>query len=284
MTTCTDPNACDCGWAQNGCGNNDGSVCWNCCCTNGGNNNGNVNGNNNNNNNNGGGGNYGNGGDGGLAGRWIVVILIIIGMIVGGYLLWKRKQEGKYPFEDQDNVPPPPSTPAVAIRTIETTGSEPNLPERDTNVPEKDPPVLKEKLARPVVGKIPVRPTEDTSKDIPRPTKYIVYKKNVDLFSDPICENKRTDVKGVILETIRTDDKGETHTSYDLQPTTKNYYQEKDSVAWKWSFDNKWGKTFYKSTEFVKKNGYLYKDPDTSNIIKAFDSSAEFVGRPIKHL
>ena len=52
-------------------------------------------------------------------------------------------------------------TPAVAIRTIETTGSEPNLPERDTNVPEKDPPVLKEKLARPVVGKIPVRPTED---------------------------------------------------------------------------------------------------------------------------
>ena len=162
MTTCTDPNACDCGWAQNGCGNDDGSVCWNCCCTNGGNNNGNVNGNNNNNNNNnGGGGNYGNGGDGGLAGRWIVVILIIIGMIVGGYLLWKRKQEGKYPFEDQDNVPPPPSTPAVAIRTIETTGSEPNLPERDTNVPEKDPPVLKEKLARPVVGKIPVRPTED---------------------------------------------------------------------------------------------------------------------------
>lgn len=107
----------------------------------------------------------------------------------------------------------------------------------------------------------------DTLKDIPR-EKYLVYKKDVDLFSDPKCENKRTDVKGVILETISTEG---THTSYNLRPTTKNYYQEKDSVAWEWSFDNQWDKTFY-------------KDPDTEKIIKAFNSSAEFVGRPIKNL
>ncbi len=107
----------------------------------------------------------------------------------------------------------------------------------------------------------------DTLKDIPR-AKYIVYKKDVDLFSDPKCKNKRTDVNGVILETISPEG---THTSYNLRPTTKNYYQEKESVAWEWSFDNQWDKTFY-------------KDPDTDKIIKAFDSSSEFVGRPIKNL
>jgi hypothetical protein len=107
----------------------------------------------------------------------------------------------------------------------------------------------------------------DTLKDIPR-AKYIVYKKDVDLFSDQKCENKRTDVKGVILETISPEG---THTSYNLRPTTKNYYQEKDSVAWEWSFDNQWDKTFY-------------KDPDTGEIIKPFDRSVEFVGRPIKNL
>lgn len=107
----------------------------------------------------------------------------------------------------------------------------------------------------------------DTLKDIPR-AQYIVYKKDIDLFSDPKCEIKRNDVKGVILETISAEG---IHTSYNLRPTTKNYYQENDSVAWEWSFENKWDKTFY-------------KDPDTEKIVKAFDSSAEFVGRPIKNL
>jgi len=107
----------------------------------------------------------------------------------------------------------------------------------------------------------------DTLKNIPR-AKYVVYKKDIDLFSDPKCEIKRTDVKGVILETISPES---THTSFNLRPTTKNYYQENDSVAWEWSFDNQWDKTFY-------------KDPDTGKIIKPFDSSAEFVGRPIKNL
>ncbi len=107
----------------------------------------------------------------------------------------------------------------------------------------------------------------NTLKNIPR-AKYIVYKKDIELFSDSKCENKRTDAKGIILETISPEG---IHTSYKLRPTTKNYYEEKESVAWEWSFDNKWDKTFY-------------KDPDTGKIVKAFDSSAEFVGRPMKNL
>lgn len=104
----------------------------------------------------------------------------------------------------------------------------------------------------------------DTLKNIPR-AKYSVYKKDVDLYSDSQCLTKRNDVKGIILETISPEG---IHISYNLRPTTKNFYNEKDLVAWEWSFDNIWNRTFY-------------KDPDTDRIIKAFDSSAEFVGRPI---
>jgi hypothetical protein len=107
----------------------------------------------------------------------------------------------------------------------------------------------------------------NTLKNVPR-AKYIVYKKDIEVFSDPKCETKRTDVKGVIFETISSES---IHTSYNLRATTKNFYQEGDMVAWEWSFDNQWDRTFY-------------KDPDTGKIVKAFDSSAEFVGRPIKNL
>ncbi len=107
----------------------------------------------------------------------------------------------------------------------------------------------------------------DTLKNIPR-AKYIVYKKDIDLYSDSECSIKRNDVKGIILETISPEG---THASYNLRPTTKNFYNEKDIVAWEWSFENIWKQTFY-------------KDPDTGQIVKAFDSSAEFVGRPIRTL
>lgn len=107
----------------------------------------------------------------------------------------------------------------------------------------------------------------DTLKSIPR-QKYTVYKKDIDLFSDSECKNKRDDVKGIILETFSPEG---AHISYNLRPTTKRFYNENDLVAWEWSFDKIWDATFY-------------KDPNTSKIIKAFDSSAEFVGRPINSI
>jgi uncharacterized protein YutE (UPF0331/DUF86 family) len=107
----------------------------------------------------------------------------------------------------------------------------------------------------------------ETLEKVPR-SKFIVYKTDITLYRDPDCLIVRDDVKGVLLETKSTEG---VHTSFDLRPTTKNYYQVGDVVSWEWSFQNKWDSTFY-------------KNPDNDVITKAFDSSAEFVGRPLRIL
>ncbi|MHB1146331.1 MAG: hypothetical protein ACYC01_01910 [Lutibacter sp.] len=107
----------------------------------------------------------------------------------------------------------------------------------------------------------------ETLKNIPR-AKYIVFKTDIDLFSDPECKNIRPDIKGIILETISPEN---IHISYNLRPTNVEDYKVGDSITWEWSFRNIWDKTFY-------------KNPDDGRIINAFDSSAEFIGRPFRKL
>lgn len=87
----------------------------------------------------------------------------------------------------------------------------------------------------------------DTLKNILR-AKYIVYKKDVDLYSDSQCLTKLNDVKGIILETVSPEG---THISYNLRPTTKNYYNEKDLVAWEWSFDSIWNHTLKRTSSSI---------------------------------
>lgn len=102
----------------------------------------------------------------------------------------------------------------------------------------------------------------NTLKKIPR-SKFIVFKKEIDLFSDIKCKYIRPDVKGLILENIN---KNGITLEYNIYPTTKTIYEVGDSVAWEWNSNNIWNTSYYIDSDEIK---------------KAFDQSAEFVGRPL---
>src|SRR5215217_1322288 len=51
-----------------------------------------------------------------------------------------------------------------------------------------------------------------------------------------------------------------------MLPTRKSDYQTGKRVAWEWNFERVFGASWY-------------RDPDTHEVKKAWDSSAEFVGR-----
>ena len=101
-----------------------------------------------------------------------------------------------------------------------------------------------------------------TLNKIPR-SKFIVFKKEIDLFSDINCKNIRPDVKGLILKNIN---KSGITLEYNIYPTTREIYEIGDSVAWEWNSNNMWDTSYY---------------IDNAEIKKAFDQAAEFVGRPL---
>jgi len=107
----------------------------------------------------------------------------------------------------------------------------------------------------------------NTLKAIPH-ARHIVYRKNIELYSDDKCVNKRADVVGLILENVSS---GGIEKSYSIFPTLKRDYEEGAEIAWEWSFEHIWNETWY-------------KDPITSEIKVAWSSSAEFVGRSIKEI
>ena len=89
------------------------------------------------------------------------------------------------------------------------------------------------------------------------------YHPGVDIFIDPLCKTLITNAKGIILE---TESPGGITKSFRIFPTTRAHFQKGKRVAWEWSFELTWGPTWY-------------KDPNTHEIKKAWDSSTEFIGR-----
>lgn len=97
---------------------------------------------------------------------------------------------------------------------------------------------------------------------LPNETK-VVHSVGVDLFSDANCKDPIVGAKGVVLET--TSPGGVTKT-LQIFPSTRTHFQKGKEVAWEWDLDRIWPATWY-------------RDLDTAETKKAWDSSGEFVGR-----
>ncbi|WP_440905657.1 hypothetical protein ACMZOO_04985 [Catenovulum sp. SX2] len=102
---------------------------------------------------------------------------------------------------------------------------------------------------------------------LPKETNWVHYP-DVEIYSDPECRALITKGKGVILKS--TSSSG-ANIFYRIFPTTQTHFQKGKKVAWEWSFDNTWSDAWY-------------KDPETSEIKLAWNSSAEFIGRHLDEL
>lgn len=75
-------------------------------------------------------------------------------------------------------------------------------------------------------------------------------------------------MRGVILRT--ESESGVTMPSR-IFPSTHSHFEEGKRVSWEWNLDTVWPQTWY-------------RDPDSNEIIKAWDSSGEFIGRHFEYL
>jgi hypothetical protein len=99
---------------------------------------------------------------------------------------------------------------------------------------------------------------------IPQERNVVAYP-CVDLYRDSGCTQLTLGVKGVILETTSP---GGATKSHRIFPTTKTHFRVGMAVSWEWNMDRILGPTYY-------------KDPQSSELKKAWESSAEFVGRDL---
>lgn len=90
----------------------------------------------------------------------------------------------------------------------------------------------------------------------------------MDLFSDPECKVLIKDSKGIILETMSP---GGTAKSYRIFPTTRDHFIKGKQVAWEWNMGRTW-------------NAAWYINPETNLPEKAWEGSAEFIGRHIEEV
>lgn len=102
---------------------------------------------------------------------------------------------------------------------------------------------------------------------MPRETSF-VYIPNIDIFEDEKLETRIENIIGVMLKTISP---GGVSSTLKVFPTTKNNYEKGKEVSWEWNLGLKLGPAWY-------------KNPETGNIEKAWDSSAEFIGRHLDDL
>jgi hypothetical protein len=105
-----------------------------------------------------------------------------------------------------------------------------------------------------------------TIKSIPHEIN-VVYSTDVKLYSDPECIHQIEDAKGLVLETTSSD---KTKVFKRIFPTIQpKYYQVGQKVTWEWNLSRVWAETWY-------------RDPDTNEKKKAWDSAGEFTGRHIE--
>lgn len=101
-----------------------------------------------------------------------------------------------------------------------------------------------------------------TLQALPRETNW-VHHEGVPIYSDPECTNEIKGVKGIILKTSSSSGAS---TFFRIFPSTRTHFKKGKRVAWEWTFEKTWGDAWY-------------KDPDTNEIKRAWNSSAEFIGR-----
>lgn len=103
---------------------------------------------------------------------------------------------------------------------------------------------------------------------VPREINY-VHASDVPLFADAEGQHERSDVKGVVLRTVRSDDPDDERLR--VFPTTRTHFRPGEPVAWEWSHEGGWGESWY-------------RNPDTGELDYAFTSSAEFIGTPLAEI
>jgi len=103
---------------------------------------------------------------------------------------------------------------------------------------------------------------------LPRGHKTVLQA-DVPIFGDAEAHQRLPGV-GVLLEEVVTGDHPQTIRQ--LLPTTREgYYRPGMRVSWEWAFAPGWAQAWY-------------RDPDSKKIVKAFDASANFVGRDLREL
>lgn len=99
---------------------------------------------------------------------------------------------------------------------------------------------------------------------VPRETHKVVHV-NVPLFSDERARERRNDVKGVILESMSP---GGVVANRRIYPTTSTELRPGMIVSWSWESDRAWDETWY-------------LDPESGDVVSAWQSAAEFTGQNI---
>lgn len=97
---------------------------------------------------------------------------------------------------------------------------------------------------------------------LPRETNW-VHHPGVQIYSDPECTSPIRNGKGIILKSASSSG---AKIFYRIFPTTRTHFEKGRKVAWEWSHENTWSDAWY-------------KDPETSEIKLAWNSSMEFIGR-----
>jgi hypothetical protein len=95
-----------------------------------------------------------------------------------------------------------------------------------------------------------------------------VFETGVRLYADAACMTAREGVWGLLL---KTQSPGASTFSYRIVPTTRTDYEKNQRLSWEWDLHKGYEKTWYRKS-------------NTNEIILAWDSSAEFVGRPMEQL
>ena len=96
----------------------------------------------------------------------------------------------------------------------------------------------------------------------------LVFDVDVPIYSDPELKNLIPDVKGIILETYSSSGLSK---SYRIFPTTRTYDKKGKEVSWEWNM------------ELVTREAW-YFDKTSNEIMSAWGSAAEFVGRYLEEL
>jgi hypothetical protein len=98
--------------------------------------------------------------------------------------------------------------------------------------------------------------------------RNVVYNLGVKIYLEESCTNIIADTKGVILETTSP---GGSQKNFRIFPTTRTDYVKGEVVSWEWNMKRVWPSAWY-------------RDPDSGEIKKAWDGSAEFAGRDLEKL
>lgn len=99
-------------------------------------------------------------------------------------------------------------------------------------------------------------------------SKNFVRKANIELFSDKEGKAVLVGVTGLMLESVSP--AGVTRTK-SVYPTTRSAYKIGEEVTWEWNMSNVCGQAFY-------------RDDTTNEIVPAWGSAAEFVGRHLDEI